>query len=354
MKNHAIAFALASALGFTAAAAQAQQKLVFGTVTVFNISLAPLFLAESAGFFREEGLDIEKVPFNGTATLIPQMTTKRVHVGYPNPDALIVSRQPGRDPLPLRFFFNVTRESAWEFAVPAASPIRSLADLRGKKLGVGALTFGNIPITRAMFKELGMEFGKDLEMLPVGVGAPAFLAFRDGKVDALNLFDAQHATLETQGTAIRRLDMPAKYLNLFSNGFIAHEDMLKENPKALAGFGRAFAKGAVACEANREACVRNFWKLYPAQKPAGDEAKVLADQVKVMNSRFNKMLAFDGKRAFGEYPAQGWRDFVEALHAGGQIQTRDIDISTLYSNALVPEFNRFDAAAVAAKARTGG
>ena len=302
-----------------AAPVHAQQKIVFGTVTVFNISLAPLFLAESAGFFKEEGIEVEKVPFNGTATLLPQMTAKRVHVGYPNPDVLIVSRQPGRDPLPLRFMFNVTRESAWEFVVPAASPVRTLADLKGKK---------------------------------VGVGAPAFLAFREGKVDALNLFDAQHATLETSGTAIRRLDMPKKYLDLHSNGFIVHDDMLKENPKLLAGFGRAFAKGIVACEANREACVRNFWTLYPSQKPAGDEAKVMADQIKVMNSRFNKMLAFGGgKRVFGEYSAQGWRDFTEALLVGGQIQTKDIDIGSLYTNALVPEFNRFDAAAVAAKAK---
>ncbi len=350
MRRGILAFVAVAVLA--AAPAQAQQKIVFGTVTIFNISLAALFLADSQGFFKDEGLEVEKVPFNGTATLLPQMTAKRVHVGYPNPDALIVSRQPGKDPLPLRFFFNATRESGWEFVVPAASPIRTLADLKGRKIGVGALTFGNIPITRAMFKEMGIEVGKDVELLPVGVGAPAFLAFREGKVDALNLFDAQHATLETSGTAIRRLEMPKKYLDLFSNGFIAHEDMLKDNPKALAAFGRAFAKGLVACEANREACVRNFWKLYPAQKPAGDEARVMSDQVKVMNSRFNKMLAFGGgPRSFGEYPAQGWRDFVEALHAGGQIATREVDIATLYTNALVPEFNRFDAAAVAAKAR---
>ena len=349
-----IAFALLGAALIAGAPAQAQQKVVFGTVTVFNLSLAPLFLAETAGFFKEEGIEVEKVPFNGTATLLPQMTSKRVHIGYPNPDVLIVSRQPGRDPLPLRFVFNVTRESAWEFVVPQASPIKTLAELRGKRIGVGALTFGNIPITRAMFKELGMEFGKDLEMQPVGVGAPAFLAFREGKVDALNLFDAQHATLETQGTAIRRLEMPRKYMDLFSNGFIVHEDLLRENPKLLAGFGRAFAKGIVACEANREACVRTFWKLYPAQKPAGDEAKVLADQIKVMNSRFDKMLVFGGgKRVFGEYAEQSWRDFVEALYVGGQLTTKAIDVGTLYTNALVPEYNRFDAAAVAAKAKAG-
>ena len=222
---------------------------MFGTVTSVTLSLGVITAAKQLGFFKEEGLDVDIVAFNGTGTLLPQMTAKRVHVGYPNPDVLIVSRQPGKDPIPLKFFYNATRESAWEFVVLNDSPIKALNDLKGKKLGVGALTFGNIPITKAMFKEIGA----DVELVPVGVGAPAFLAFREKKVDGLNLFDSQHATLEVQGTVIRRLAMPQKYKSLFSNGFVAHEDTIKENPKMLAGFGRAIAKTSVFCEVNRAA-----------------------------------------------------------------------------------------------------
>mgnify|MGYP003352880045 CR=1 FL=1 len=51
-------------------------------------------IAEEKGYFKDEGLDVDIVAFNGTGTLLPQMTAKRVQVGYPNPDVLIVSRQP--------------------------------------------------------------------------------------------------------------------------------------------------------------------------------------------------------------------------------------------------------------------
>ncbi len=36
-------------------------------------------------------------------------------------DVLMISRQPGKDPLPIKYFYNATRESAWEFVVLADS-----------------------------------------------------------------------------------------------------------------------------------------------------------------------------------------------------------------------------------------
>ena len=348
-------FAIALAIPLAAVpAAHAQTKIVFGTVTSVTLSLGIIVAAKGLGFFREEGLDVEIVEFNGTGTLLPQMTAKRVQIGYPNPDVLLISRQPGKDPLPIKYFYNATRESAWEFVVLADSPIRELKDLRGKKIGVGALSFGNIPITKAMFKEAGIEVGRDLELQPVGVGAPAFLAFREKKIDALNLFDSQHATLEVQGTAIRRLPTPKKYKDLFSNGFVAHDDMIRDDPKSLVGFGRAIAKASVFCEVNRGACVKAFWALYPNQKPGGgDEAGNIRNAVKIMDARFNKYLDFDDQknRRWGEFPPQAWKDFATTLFEGGQLTTRDIAVETCYTNALVPEMNRFDTAAIVARAK---
>jgi NitT/TauT family transport system substrate-binding protein len=343
-------FVIALCATFIAPLSHAQTKVVYGNVTSMSLSQAVIASAKALGFFKEEGLEVDFVEFNGTGTLLPQMTAKRVHVGYPNPDVLMISRQPGKDPLPLKYFYNATRESAWEFVVPADSPIKELKDLKGKKIGVGALTFGNIPITKAMFKELGFE----AELLPVGVGAPAFLAFREKKVDALNLFDSQHATLEVQGTAIRRLPMPKKYKDLFSNGFVAHEDMIRDDPKTLVAFGRAIAKTSVFCEANRPACVKAFWSLYPNQKPtSGDEATNIRNAIKIMDARFNKYLDFEDpkKRRWGEFPAQAWKDFAVTLHEGGQLSTKDIPVESCYTNALVPEINRFDTAAIVARAK---
>lgn len=336
-----------------AGAAHAQQKVVFGLVSPPGVGHAPLFIAKELGYWADEGIDVQVVQFNGTAVLLPQIINKSVDVGFPNPDPLVLSRQPGKDPLPLKFFFNFIRANVWEFAVLADSPVKSLADLKGKKIGVGALTFGNIPLTRAMFKEMGLTAGKDYEFVPTGLGAPAFLALREGRVDALNLFDTMHTTLELQGTAIRRLPMPQKYVELFSNGLIAHEDAVRERSGKLVGFGRVVAKGMVACDANRPACVRAFWKAYPDKKPAGDDAKAMARDRAQLDARFDKYIAFPAGQPnrWGSFPPGSWENVVQAMLDGGQIQTKDFDIGALYTNALVPAINDFNAAEVVKAAK---
>ncbi|WPB56301.1 ABC transporter substrate-binding protein [Xylophilus sp. GOD-11R] len=329
--------------------ATAATKVVYGNVTEMTLSQAPMVAAKQLGYFAEEGLDVELLGFKGTGTLIPQMLAKRVDIGYPNPDTLILSQAPGQEKLPIKFFYNATRSSGWEFAVLADSPIKSIKELDGKTVGVGAMTFGNVPITKAQFKDLKVN----ATMVPVGIGSAAFLALTSKRIDALNLFDAQHATLEAQGTQIRRLPQAPQYAALFSNGFVAHEDMIRDKPQVLVGFGRAVAKATVFCEINREACVKLFWKEYPNAKPAGDEAKVLADGVKVFSARFDKMLDFPAGQArqWGYFPPKTWTDFAKALNAGGQLATADVNVQNCYTNAFVAQMSTFDTAKIIAAAK---
>jgi len=341
------AAALAAGLLMGLAPAHAATKVVYGNVTEMTLSQAPMVAAKQLGYFAAEGLDVELIGFKGTGTLLPQLLSKRVDIGYPNPDTLILSRAPEKEKLPLRYFYNMTRSSGWEFAVLADSPVKSLKELNGKTIGVGALTFGNVPITKAEFKALGI----DATMVPVGIGSTSFLALTSKRVDALNLFDAQDATMETEGIPIRRLPQLPKYQALFSNGFVAHEDLIRDKPEVIIGFGRAIAKATVFCEANRAACVKLFWKEYPNTKPGGDDAKVLADGIKILSARFDKMLDFPpGAREYGKFDPQVWMDFAEALYDGGQLVTKTVDVDACYTNAFVSKFSDFNPEPIRAQA----
>jgi NitT/TauT family transport system substrate-binding protein len=312
-------------------------------------------MAISMGYFKDEGLDVEVVPFRGgSGVLIPQIVNGSIQIGFPTLDVLMIARQPGRDYMPLKFFYNVTRTSIYEVVVPDASPVKTLRDLKGRKIGVGALSWGNIPITKAMLKDEGVDPNKDVELVAVGMGPAAYQALTSGRIDAINLFDVPHADMEARGIKIRRLPLKDKFLGLGSNSLIAHEETIKSKPQLLARFGRAIAKGSVACEANVGACVKAFWTLYPEQKPTtGTEEENLDKAVGTLRTRLDKMLAFPPQtpRRLGEFPAKLWRDYVDVLHAGGQLSTTDIPIDSLYTNELVREFNNFDAEAVVRSAR---
>ena len=179
-------------------------------------------------------------------------------------------------------------------------------------------------------------------MVPVGIGSAAFLALQNKQIDALNLFDSQHATLETQGTAIRRLPQLPRYEALFSNGMVAHEDMIRDKPEVLAGFGRAMAKATVFCETNREACVRLFWKEYPNTKPAGDDARCWPTASRCSRRASTRCCCSrKASRASGVSTIRipGATSPPPCTKAGGS-ETLDVDLDSVYTNAFVDKVLR--------------
>ncbi len=330
-------------------AANSTEKIVVGQATATSLTFGPVFAAIELGFFKEENLELEFKNFQGASVLIPQVANKSVTIGFPGPDPLILSRQPGRDAIPVQFFYNAARESIWQFLVLEDSPIKTLKDMQGKKIGVGALANANVPITRAMLAELGLAMTKDYSFLAIGVGAPAFRATQNKDVDVYNTFDTNIAAFETTGTKLRKIPQDRKYLDLFSNGFAAHIDTIKDKPQIVIGFGRAFTKGIIVCEANPDFCVRNFYKHNPNLRPQGvSDEQALANGRHILASRMSSYLAFPkgAKRNFGVYSEQSWKDFVAALHKGGELKTDSIDVSTLYTNQFAAEYIRFDEAAL--------
>ena len=117
------------------------------------------------------------------------------HIGWPNPDVAIISAQPGRDQLPVKFYYNHLPKFVWEVTVPAGSAVRGIADLKGKKIGVSRLSSGAIPILQAILYGAGLK-QKDVELIPVGFGGPASRAITKGQVDSLFLFDIMHKNMK--------------------------------------------------------------------------------------------------------------------------------------------------------------
>lgn len=346
IRRFACAVAAITMVASSVSGVVAAEKIIVGQATATSLTFGPVFAAVELGFFEQENLELDFRNFQGASVLIPQIINKSVTIGFPDPSLLILSNQPGRDPMPVQFFYNAARQSIWEFLVLDDSPIKSLSDLRnGKKIGVGALANTHVVVTRAILAELGLALTKDYSFLTIGVGGPAFRAVVNHDVDVYNTFDTNIAAFEVTGAKLRRLQQPQKYLDLFSNGFVAHVDTIKDKPGIVVGFGRAFTKGVIVCETNPDFCVRSFYKHNPTLRPSGaTEEEVLARGRHILQSRMRSYLAFPEKssRKFGEYSDHAWKDFVAALHQGGELKSTDVDVSRLYTNAFVPEFNKID------------
>jgi len=333
--------------------AQAQERVVVGLPGGgWSVQFAYWNFGEELGFFKQEGMVLDKIGVTGSAVLLPQVANGQVQFGYANPDLTVIALSKG-EPLPVRFVANWLRSQTFEFVTRADSPIKTLADLKGKKLGVGALTWGNLPLSRAMLGSLGLAWNKDVQILPVGTGAAAWRRLETGEVDALNLFVGEHGRMELAGVKIKRIPMPEQFATIFSNGMVTSNALIEKNPKLVAGFGRALLKSWLACKENTEACVRAFYKTNPASRPTPDkDAEQLAKDVK--QAMFDRPQIDDYRGARprpGEYPEDAWKRLVSVMHAEGQITRADLDLSKLYTNQFVDEFNKFDRQAVTSAAK---
>ena len=345
--------ALALVLWAGGAQAQAVQRVVLGAPAPWSVQFAYLAFGEQLGFFREEGLQVERVAVTGSAVLLPQVANGQVTFGVANADIMVLALARG-EPMPLRMVQNWFRLQSFEFVVLQDSPIRSLAELRGRKLGVGALTFGNIPLTRTMLANAGLAWQRDVEPLPVGLGPAAWRRLQTGGVDALNLFVTEHVRMEITGIAIRRLPIPDPFRAIFSNGIVAGDQTIERQPQVVAGFGRALVKSWIACREAAAPCVRAWWAANPASRPpAGQEPQQLQADMRIAMADRDSIDGFigDAPRLYGHYTEESWRQMIAVMHAEGQIARADLEIARLYTNRFVEDYNRFDRAAVIAAAQ---
>lgn len=349
-----LAIAAASSFQLFVAPANAQplEVVKIGWPAGFASNMAHLTFGKELGLFKEEKLDYEVVSMQGTFPVIQQILSGGFDTGYVGVETVVNALQPGAVPIPLRFVFNYARQSIWEIVVPEASPIKTLADLKGKTIGIAGPTFGNVPVTKAALGVVGVQ-PNQFTFFTVGTGGPAFRAMTTGQVDALNLWDTMHATLEATGYKVREISFPAEFQGNPSHGFAVTDDLIKTKPEFVARFGRAIAKSIVACDANLEECIRSFWRAYPAQKPQGPENEAMAKELKILSARMKKLMYFGPgeKPLMGSFTDQEWRGVINSLKLGGVISVTDLPMDKLYTNRFIADFNKFDRADVIKRAK---
>lgn len=344
----AVLLALVAGLG--AAQDRPLKKVVFA-VTTKDISVghsAHSSLPSVLGYWKQEGLDVEVTSVEGSAAGMQQIGAGNIHVVSLGPEEIVIGREKG---VKIKGVYVQARTTIFRIVVPAESPIKTVAELKGKTIGVPALASGSVPFAKALVASVGLDPEKDIKLLAVGVGAPGALALQQKAVDALGLWDTLQASLENRGVQLRRLDLPMVQ-EMIGQTLATSDAFLAENPQALVGFARGIAKATTFGLANPEAAVRIHWKAYPQTRPTtGDEAKLLKDAIHVFNSRFD-LQRVDNRadKRFGFASAAQWQ-MLQKIYREQKIVQGTGPAADLYSDRLIDEINKFDSAAIVRQAK---
>lgn len=338
--------ALCAAL-LLAASAHAEKLKILLPVVAVDEAFAPFMVAKELGYFKDEGVEAEFVPIAGSNQALLQTAAGNGDIGLVSPADLIPGIQPAVG-MRVLAFYNVYYTNIWSVSVMPDSPIKSVAELRGKKIGVASMGSSGVLYGKAYLQKAGVELGKDgTSFLPIGVGAQGAAALRGKQVDAVVYWDAMLAKLEVAGLKLRQLPLDPMVTSLPDVGLVTQIEKLEKKPQLMAGVGRALAKGFVFNQANREAAVRITWKQYPESRPRNmSEEDALKNALYVNEERMKIWEPHRGAR-FGEFLKKDYENVVAFAKEYGIVpHAADVPLEKLYTNKLVDEFNKFDREAV--------
>lgn len=345
------------ALG-AAGQANAQQKL---SVVIASASLEPgtstlTSIPQALGFWKEEGLEVEIKSAKGSGMAAQMVMTGQADVVHAGTSVGLM--QPVAKGADMVAFYSMIIHNFQMPAVPADSPVKALADLKGKKLGVPGLSTATIPIVKAVLEDAGLDPEKDVTFVEVGYGAQAAAALWYMKqVDGLAMYDSVYAAIENvnpEEYELRILRSPLSDRISFQTALITTSETLKEKRDLLVKLGRGHVKALLFALENPEAAVRIHWARFPEQKPSGvDEATALEQEKRALLARINNMridtMAVPRDK-WGYMDEVDVSTYADMLKKTGEIG-EELDISKIYTNDLIDEINDFDQEAVREAAR---
>lgn len=231
-----LAFALAL---LACVPAQAQKPPVTLTAAVISVTVSiwPAIVAKEKGFFAEEGINLDIVNSGASSRALQQVAAGAAAIGSSSMVDTVRAIEGGAG---VEVFINSL--AVGTHSLIAAKGIKSVADLKGKRVmtgGVGDIT--NL-WWYAMARHFGLDPKKDVELLFSGSTPARLSALASGGVDATVLSTPQSFTAIEQG--LSDLGPVAPYLGEFPM-MIWHvnKTWATANEAVLVAFVRAHNKG---------------------------------------------------------------------------------------------------------------
>ena len=330
---------------------QALRKVTFLVpTTVISEAFSPFLVAKYMGYFKAEGLDATLIAAGGSNAAAIGVSSGAGDLGAASPAQSIVGMQ---DPqtLDIKYVYDLYYGSIWATAVLTDSPIRSFADLKGKKIGVTSMGSAGITFGEALAKEAGLDPKRDISFISIGAGAQAMTSLRQHFVDAMIFSSEATAKFEVAGLPLRYLPMSEGFASFPDASIIARNETISKDPKLIAGFARAVAKGYVFTMANPEAATRISWKLVPEAAPrTGTPEEILKGGVLVNQRRMTVWSSPATGGLDGLFVPASWDRLVGYLMDQGILKQR-VPTGRIFTNAFIDAANAFDHADVRAQAK---
>ncbi|RBM22999.1 ABC transporter substrate-binding protein [Streptomyces sp. PT12] len=313
--------------------------------------VATYAVGQEQGFLDEERIEISASNADGSVAALQAVASGSADITAADAGAILAARENG---VPVKAIGGLVQNWPWVMAVPPESDIASAADIEGKRIGVISLASGSAMYARSFVANAGLDPERDVELLPVGVGAQAATALADGQVDVLALYTQAYTTIENTGTTYRYLDNPEEFDGIRSITFAVREDALESRRDELVRFLRASYRSMLFSAVNPEAAVRDGYAVFPQMLAGADPDARIEDDTRTFATWMASATPATGEPEdfadWGAISEEEWTKTVAFARESGQI-SEDVEIDDVWDGSLLDEANDFDPAAVVTLAR---
>ena len=208
-----------------------------------SLCAAPMYIAIENGYFEDEGLDVEQVTVDA-AHVSEAIGADQVDVGMGLIGKLL---QPLENGLPIKFTTGL-HTGCTKLLVPGDSGIKSITDLKGKKIGVPGLADAATVVSKRSLSAAGIGVTEQNMEVEFSVYSRNDLpqALENGAVDAIALGDPTASIAEEQYglTALIDTATDPEYKDEYCCAAFVTSKLAAENPAAAAAFTRAVQKAS--------------------------------------------------------------------------------------------------------------
>ncbi|RBQ15999.1 hypothetical protein DP939_32295 [Spongiactinospora rosea] len=317
---------------------------VDGTLTLATPAPNSLFtfnevLARKLGFFEEEGLKVELAPVADNIPIAALVQNGKADIGLvAATDAISAALRTDDLRLP---YDERTGGNGFliGLVVPEKSTIKTVADLRGKNVGLASPDQDRAYLTAAL-KKAGMTIA-DVTTTMVGPGSPSVAqTLQSGRIAAYAGTLTDFFAFDEAGLPVRDIT-PQGLGGLPVGGYIVRAESLRGGD-ALVRFFRALARGTYAGIERPKVAEAALRQVAPEQWSEPEQSRALLEALA------ETLVPFDGK-SFGEVRADRWGE-AQRLLLEAKVVERSVDLNTFLQRDLLQRINAFDREATLAKA----
>src|SRR5947208_11660210 len=256
-RRSVVAGTLAAPLILSSREAFALDKIRFGKSVPNSFAFSTAEVGTDAKIWQQENIELAVSAFRGDAQMQQALAAGALDVAVGSGPGLGF-RAKGVPAIGVAAMYGPPANLA--LAVLSRSSIRTVADLKGKKIGVTTLGSLTDWLTRKLSQQQG--WGPDgITVLPLGAVPARFAAMERNELDGMVIESATSYELEEQGKGRTITLFGDIEKHFYTHVIYATDDMVGKRPELLQRFLRGWFKTVAFMRANKAAAVKSGAKV---------------------------------------------------------------------------------------------